>query len=90
MIALFSFSSAFFPQKGAIFLSPFIIKFKNQSVKHYIVNCLKAIFAIKAFKIKRSSKKYTFKKIKDFVGYGCLNMLYKPIYRPSKYIFPLC
>ena len=43
-----------------------------------------------AFKIKRSSKTYIIKNIKDFVGYGGLHMLYKPISRPSKYIFLLC
>ena len=32
----------------------------------------------------------TFKKIKDFIGYDGLHRLYKPIYRPAKYIFLLC
>ena len=36
-----------------------------------------------------SSKIYTFKKIKDFIGYSGLHMLYKPINRPSKYLFLL-
>ena len=30
------------------------------------------------------------KKIKDFIGYDGHQMLYKPINRPSKYIFLLC
>ena len=34
-------------------------------------------------------KIYTFKKIKDFIGYSGLHMLYKPINRPSKYLFLL-
>ena len=37
-------------------------------------------------KIKRSSNIYTFKKMKDGIGYVGLHMLY----RPSEYVFLLC
>ena len=40
-------------------------------------------------KIKRSSKIYTFKKIKDFIGYAGLLRLYKLIHRSSEYMFLL-
>ena len=33
---------------------------------------------------------HAFKKIEDFIGYGGLRMLHKPINRPSIYIFFLC
>ena len=36
------------------------------------------------------SKTYTFEKIKGFIDYDGLYMLYEPIKRPSKYIFLLC
>ena len=39
--------------------------------------------------IRDRSKKYL-QKIKDFIGKGDLRKLYKPISRPSKYIFLLC
>ena len=63
-------------------------------MKHHLVNYLSVIFAIyfcyKTFKVKRFSKIYTLKKIKDFIDYDGLHMLYQPINRPSKYIFLLC
>ena len=41
----------------------------------------------------KALEKYTLstlsKKMKDFTGYGGLHMLYKPMNRPSKYIFLL-
>ena len=45
---------------------------------------------IHTFKIRRSSKIYTFKKKKDFISYGGLHMLYKPLNMPWKYLFLLC
>ena len=47
-------------------------------------------FWYKAFKVKRFSKIYTFKKVKDSIDYDSLKMLYQAIKRPWKYIFLMC
>ena len=97
VVALFCCSSAFFFRKVSFCffsLPSFWMKLLNQKVKHHLVNYLMVILAIyfwyKAFKVKRFSKIYTFKKVKDSIDYDSLKMLYQPIKRPWKYIFLMC
>ena len=47
-------------------------------------------FKYKAFIIKKSSKIFIFKKLKDFIGIGRPHMPFKLISRPLKYIFLQC
>ena len=42
---------------------------------------------IRYLKLRGLQKCIHSKKIKGFIGYGDLHMLYKPINRPSKYLF---
>ena len=52
--------------------------FLNYRTSNYMSSTVLVIFfQYKAFKIKRSSKIYIFKKIKDFFDYDGLRMLYK-------------
>ena len=54
------------------------------------MNILAIYFWYKAFKVKKFSKIYTFKKVNHFIDYDSLHMLYRPINRVSKYIFLIC
>ena len=88
MVALLCFFSVFFHRKvsSSYFLLPIFKKTVKPKCKTTFSEVLKGYicinFCYQAFKIKRSSKIFTFQKIKDFIGYGGLHMLYKPINRP--------
>ena len=45
------------------------------------MNILAIYFWYKAFKVKKFSKIYTFKKVNHFIDYDSLHMLYRPINR---------